>query len=133
MSIKRFGVSLEPELLESLDKLVENNRFPNRSQAIRFLIKKNKIEEQWDADQDVAGAVIIVYDHNIKELHQRVKSLQHEYHCLILAGQHIRIDENNCIEVIAVKGKANRVINLSNRLKALKGIKHGELVKSGID
>jgi len=133
MSLKRFGVSLEAELLRELDKLVESNRFPNRSQAIRFLIRKNIVEKNWIDDQVVAGSIVIVYDHKIKELHEKINSLQHEYHCLILAGQHIHIDDHNCIEVIAVKGKAGRVVNLSNKLKALKGIKHAELVKSGID
>ena len=133
MSLKRFGVSLEVELLRELDKLVESNRFPNRSQAIRFLIRKNIVEKNWIDDQVVAGSIVIVYDHKIKELHEKINSLQHEYHCLILAGQHIHIDDHNCIEVIAVKGKAGRVVNLSNKLKALKGIKHAELVKSGID
>ena len=131
MSLKRFGVSLETELLADLDSFVEKNRFPNRSQAIRFLIKKNHVEESWDSDQEVTGAVVIVYDHNLKELHEKVNSLQHEYHCLILAGQHIHIDDNNCLEVIAVKGRASKLINLANKLKALKGIKHGELLRSG--
>ncbi len=133
MSLKRFGVSLEDHLLDELDKLVEESRFPNRSQAIRFLIKKNRVEKKWDEDQVVLGAVIIVYDHNQKELHKMVNALQHAYHCLILAGQHIHIDDHNCLEVIAVKGKASRVINLANKLKAIKGIKHAELLKSGTD
>ena len=41
MSLKRFGVSLEDNLLESLDQYVNENGFANRSQAIRFLIEKN--------------------------------------------------------------------------------------------
>ena len=133
MSLKRFGVSLESELLAELDKFALENRFPNRSQAIRFLINKNKVEEKWRIDEEVAGAVVIVYDHNLKELHEKVNSLQHEYHCLILAGQHIHIDDHNCLEVIAVKGKASRLIKLANKLKALKGIKHGELLRSGVN
>ncbi|MCC8132398.1 MAG: ribbon-helix-helix protein, CopG family [Tannerellaceae bacterium] len=40
MSIKRFGVSLEDEILESLDQYVIDNGFANRSQTIRFLIEK---------------------------------------------------------------------------------------------
>ena len=133
MSLKRFGVSLESELLDELDRLVISNRFPNRSQAIRYLIKKNTIAEKWHSDEEVAGAIIISYDHNLKELHKKVNSLQHEYHCLILAGQHIHIDDHNCLEVIAVKGRPNRLENLANKLKALKGIKHSELLRSGID
>jgi CopG family nickel-responsive transcriptional regulator len=133
MTLKRFGVSLESDLLSELDKLVIQNRFPNRSQAIRFLVKKNRIEEKWESNEEVTGAIIITYDHHIKELHEKVNNLQHEYHCLILAGQHIHIDDHNCIEVIAVKGEALKLIKLANKLKALKGIKHGELVRSGSD
>ncbi|MCK4921399.1 MAG: nickel-responsive transcriptional regulator NikR [Bacteroidales bacterium] len=133
MSIKRFGVSLEDSLLEKLDKLVEKKRFPNRSQAIRHLIHKNLIEEKWENDEVVAGAIVIIYDHNLRELHEKVNSLQHEYNCLTLAGQHIHIDNNNTLEVITVKGKASKLKKLADKLTAIKGVKHGELVKTGID
>jgi CopG family nickel-responsive transcriptional regulator len=131
MSLKRFGVSLESDLLEDLDNFVSNRRFSNRSQAIRFLVKKNLVEEKWDQDQDVTGAIVITYDHHIRELHSKVNRLQHEYHCLILSGQHIHLDDHSCIEIIAVKGKAGKVMNLANKFKAIKGIQHGELVMSG--
>jgi CopG family nickel-responsive transcriptional regulator len=133
MSLKRFGVSLESDLLGELDKMVDQNRFTNRSQAIRFLVKKNIIEEKWNKDQEVAGAIVITYDHHVRELHAKVNKLQHDYHCLILAGQHIHIDDHSCIEVIAVKGNASKIFNLANKFKAIKGIKHGELVMSGIN
>lgn len=132
MALKRFGVSLEEELLKDLDQMVENQRFPNRSQAIRSLIHKNKIERFWDGDQTVLGTVVIVYDHNHKELHKQVSALQHEYHCLLLAGQHVHVDNHNRMEIIALKGKANRIVNLFNKLKAVKGIKHAELLKTGM-
>jgi CopG family nickel-responsive transcriptional regulator len=133
MSLKRFGVSLEAGLLEELDNLVIKNRFPNRSQAIRFLIQKNIIEDRWNSDEVVAGAILIVYDHNKKELHEKINSLQHEYHCLILAGQHIHIDNHNCLEVITIRGNASKLKKLADKLKAIKGVKHGELVMSGTD
>jgi len=133
MTLKRFGVSLEDDLLKDLDQIVEKQRFPNRSQAIRSLIHKNKVEQLWEGDEIVLGAVVLVYDHNKKELHKQVSALQHEYHCLLLTGQHVHINENNRMEIIALKGKANRITNLFNKLKAVKGIKHAELVKTGMD
>jgi CopG family transcriptional regulator, nickel-responsive regulator len=133
MTLKRFGVSLEEELLDELDLLVESNRFPNRSQAIRFLIKQNKFSQKWEDDEIVLAAAVIVYDHNMRELHQEVNALQHEYHCLLLAGQHVHVDNSNRMEIIALKGKASRVTNLFNKLKAIKGIKHAELIKTGMD
>jgi len=38
--MKRFGVSLEDNLLKELDELVDKHQFPNRSHAIRFSYSK---------------------------------------------------------------------------------------------
>ncbi|MCF8229871.1 MAG: nickel-responsive transcriptional regulator NikR [Bacteroidales bacterium] len=130
MQVRRFGVSLEENLLESLDELVEKHQFPNRSQAIRFLIKKNLVEEKWKGNEDVAGAIVLVYDHHKRDLQNKSTDVQHAFHDLILSVQHVHLDHDNCLETIAVKGKAKELIDLSNKLIAIKGIKHGELVMS---
>ena len=131
MSVKRFGVSLEEELLESLDNLVIDHHFPNRSQAIRFLIKKNVVESKWKEDMEVAGALVLIYDHHKRDIQKQMTSLQHDYHCLILSSQHIHLDHDMCLETITVKGKAGKLVKLADKLKAIKGIRHGELVMSG--
>jgi CopG family nickel-responsive transcriptional regulator len=59
-------------------------------------------------------------------------ALQHDYHCLIMSSQHIHLDHDMCLETITVKGKASKLIKLADKLKAVKGIRHGELVMSGI-
>ncbi len=130
MSLKRFGVSLEDNLLNDLDEIVERKQFPNRSQAIRFLISQSKVEEKWEDDVEVAGAIVIVYDHHKKDLQTKSTDIQHDYHENILSVQHVHLDHNNCLETIAVKGKSSKLRNLSDRLIALKGIKHGKLVMS---
>ena len=132
MSVKRFGVSLEEELLNRLDGLVADNQFPNRSQAIRFLINTKMIEQQWEEDQEVAGALVLIYDHHKRDLQKLMTNLQHDYHCLILSSQHIHLNHDLCLETITLKGKAGKLNNLSDKLKALKGIFHGELVMTGI-
>ena len=58
--------------------------------------------------------------------------IQHDYHCLILSSQHIHLNHDLCLETIALKGRAGKLINLSDKLKALKGIYHGELVMTGL-
>ncbi len=49
MSLKRFGVSLEDNLLESLDQYVNENGFANRSQAIRFLVERTWLKRNGSA------------------------------------------------------------------------------------
>ena len=130
MQVKRFGVSLEDDLLKALDALVVRHKFPNRSQAIRFLIKKNLVEEKWDENKEVAGVIVLVYDHHKRELSNKSMDVQHEFFHLVLSVQHVHLDHNNCLETIAVKGKARHLSNLADRLISLKGIKHGKLVMS---
>lgn len=130
MKVKRFGVSLEEDLLKDLDKLVESQSFPNRSQAIRYLIKKNLVEDEWEGNEEVAGAIVLVYDHHKRNLQNLSTEVQHDYHHLILSVQHVHLNHDNCLETITVRGKAKELVDLSNKLIAIKGIKHGQLVMS---
>ena len=120
MQVKRFGVSLEEELLNDLDKLVIQQNFPNRSQAIRYLIKRNLVEHEWDGNEDVAGAIVLVYDHHKRGLQNKSTEVQHDFHHLILSVQHVHLNHDNCLETITV----------SNQLISIKGIKNGQLVMS---
>jgi CopG family nickel-responsive transcriptional regulator len=130
MQIRRFGVSLEDDLLRQLDDLVKKRKLPNRSQAIRFLIRKNLVQEKWEGNEKVNGCVVLIYNHHKRELLDKSIDAQHKYQHLVLAVQHAHLDHDNCLEAIIVKGKARELKDLADRLIALKGIKHGELVMS---
>ncbi|MCD4734742.1 MAG: nickel-responsive transcriptional regulator NikR [Bacteroidales bacterium] len=130
MQVKRFGVSLEEELLNELDRLVNKHQFPNRSQAIRYLINRYSVEDKWTDDQIVSGAIVLVYDHHKRNLQNKSTNVQHNYHHLILSVQHVHLDHDNCLETIAVKGKASQLKDLADKLIAIKGVRHGELVKT---
>jgi CopG family nickel-responsive transcriptional regulator len=128
MSVERFGVSLEKEILIELDQFVKENKFPNRSQAIRFLIEKNVVEKKWQCNNEVAGAIVILYDHHKRDITNQSNTVQHDFHHLILSTQHVHLSHDSCLETIAVKGKASELTELADKLIALKGIKHGKLV-----
>lgn len=133
MQVKRFGVSLEEDMLNKLDKLVVSNQFPNRSQAIRFLIKNSVVAEKWGKNKIVAGAIVIVYDHHRRELNSKLMTVQHDFHDLILSTQHVHIAHDLCLETIAVKGNAQKLIKLADKIIGTKGIKHGKLVMTDIE
>jgi CopG family nickel-responsive transcriptional regulator len=130
MAVRRFGVSLEAEIMEMLDTYVQSNQFPNRSQAIRHLIEQHTVEKKWQCNNEVAGAIVLVYDHHKNDITRMANEVQHDLHHLILSSQHIHLSHDLCLETIAVKGKANELTDLADRLIALKGVKHGKLVMS---
>lgn len=132
MQVKRFGVSLEESILNELDELVENNQFPNRSQAIRHLIKNSAIREKIGKNKIVAGALVIVYDHHKRDLSSKLISVQHDFHDIILSTQHVHLSHALCLETIAMKGKAQQLTKIADAIIGIKGIKHGKLVITDI-
>jgi CopG family nickel-responsive transcriptional regulator len=128
MSVSRFGVSLDEELLKALDEFVADNQFANRSQAIRHLIEKNLTEEKWKCDNIVAGAVVLVFNNQKRELLKRSSEIQFEYNDVILSVQGFYLNEINYLEIIAVKGPSKRLTEVSEKLIGIKGIEHGKLV-----
>ncbi len=133
MSLKRFGVSLEEELLDVLDHYVKQNGFANRSQAIRFLIEKNVAEQKWLCNHIVAGTIIIMYDQAKKEIVSKITTIQQQYTDVILSSSQYYVNQNFCMHIATVMGIANRLTELSDRLTTIKGIKHGKLVMSRAD
>ena len=79
MTVKRFGVSLEEDLLESLDTYVLTNGFSNRSQAIRFLIEKNIAEQKWQCNHVVAGTIIIMFDQTKTDISIKINAIQQNF------------------------------------------------------
>jgi CopG family transcriptional regulator, nickel-responsive regulator len=130
--IVRFGVSLENALLQQFDRLIKEQRYTNRSEAIRDLIRQELLKKEWTEDQEVAGAITYIYDHHQRDLLNRIIDVQHDFHEVIKSTQHIHLDHHNCLEIVAVKGNSTLISNLSNTLKALKGVRHGSLSISGI-
>lgn len=125
--IVRFGVSLEKELLDKFDRLIKEKKYPNRSEAIRDLIRENLVKREWVEGKEVAGAITLVFDHHKRDLVNTLTDIQHDFHPLIISSQHIHLDHDNCLEIIVVKGKPGEVRELSDKLRSTKGVKYGAL------
>jgi CopG family transcriptional regulator, nickel-responsive regulator len=130
-NVKRFGVSIENDLIEKFDKYIKSRNYTNRSEALRDLIRKEFVEEEWvQSDKIAAGAIVLVYDHHQRVLVDSLIDIQHDYHKIIISTQHIHLDPRICLEIIVVKGKISEIYKLESKLKSTKGVKHTSLSKS---
>ena len=109
MSVTRFGVSLDEKLLKALDEYVTENRFANRSRAIRHLIEKFLVEQKWKCDNIVAGALTLVFDHNKTNILKKSSDIQFEYKDFILSTQGFNLNDQNYLQIIAVKGPSKKL------------------------
>ena len=127
MDLIRFGISLPAALSNKFDQLVKKKKYPNRSEAIRDLIRKALVEEEVDTNIEVVAVVNLLYDHHKRQLSERLTELQHRHHYLVLSSMHVHLDHVNCLETIVMQGMSRDVKQLADLLISSKGVKHGNL------
>lgn len=127
--LARFGISIDQQLLEKFDKLIDRKGYVNRSEAIRDLIRNTLVEDSWQTgDDETVGTVTLVYDHHTRDLSDKLTEHQHSHHDAIVSAMHVHLDAHNCLEVVVVRGTASKVKRLADELIGTKGVKHGKLV-----
>ncbi|MFW6266732.1 MAG: nickel-responsive transcriptional regulator NikR [Halanaerobium sp.] len=131
--LKRFGVSIEENLLKKFDQLNQGS-YNNRSEAIRDLIRNRIIEEEKSRkDENVVGTLTLIYDHHQPGLSDRMNQIQHDYHCLFKSNLHLHLNRDFCLEIIVVDGLQSKLKKVSSKLIALRGVKHGKLTVTKIE
>jgi CopG family transcriptional regulator, nickel-responsive regulator len=129
--IERIGISLEADLLEQFDQLIEQKGYATRSEAIRDLIRDALVQREWaeaaGGEERVAVATL-VYDHDSSSLAQKLAHIQHENHKAVVSALHVHMDEHNCLEVLVLRGRARDVVRMGEGLVSTKGVKFGKLV-----
>jgi len=130
--ITRFGVSIGSGLLERFDGLISKQGYTNRSEAIRDLVRDRLVESAWeDEEGKVVGVVGLVYDHDMRQVGDRLTEIQHHLGHLVVSTLHVHLDERDCLEVVVMRGQGKAVREISNRMLSLKGVKHGRLLMTG--
>jgi CopG family nickel-responsive transcriptional regulator len=124
--VTRFGVSLDGGLLAQFDRVIAQKGYTNRSEALRDLIRENLVREQWERGTDEAvGTVTLVYSHDVHELADKLTDLQHAHYRTIVSTLHVHLDPHHCLEVLVLRGKANELKAIADRLIGTRGVKHG--------
>ena len=126
--IVRFGVSMEKNLLESFDEIILKKGYTNRSEALRDLVRDHLVEEELKVEKkEMIGIITIVYNHHTRGLSDTLTDLQHQFHGLIISTMHLHLDEDNCLEVLVVKGMVDKIKTVADKLISTHGVKHGKL------
>ena len=127
--IIRFGVSIEQDLLENFDRLINERGYSTRSEALRDLIREALIQQKIETETNVQalGSLTLVYDHHARNLVNEMGEIQHDFHRTILSVMHLHVSHDDCMEIIALRGIVSEIAALANRLLSLKGIKNGKL------
>ena len=127
-ALSRFSLSMSTELVRQLDGMVRAKGYANRSQAVADMVRGHLVEHHAQRGvHEIAGTVTLVYDHHKRNIQALLTDIQHDHDELIISAMHVHLDHHNCMEVLAVRGRAGAVQTVADRLIAAKGVKHGKL------
>jgi CopG family nickel-responsive transcriptional regulator len=123
--IIRVGVTFPPDLLKDFDEIIGRMGYESRSKAIQDAVRLFVSERKWlqEDESNQTGVLLMVYDHEVRGLESELTKVQHHQSSLISSTMHIHIGEKDCLEAIAVKGKASEIRKLSNELATKRGVK----------
>jgi len=123
--VTRIGVTFPPELLKDFDEVISKMGYESRSKAIQDAVRLYVSERKWLKEEDTiqTGILIMVFDHEVKGLESELTETQHHHSSLISSTMHIHLGERDCLEAIAVKGKASEIHELSDELTTRRGVK----------
>ena len=75
----RFGVAVPENLLHSFDRRLEEAGLPNRSEALRQLIREYVAQDTWENGGTVYGTITLTYNHHANDATGRLTELQHDF------------------------------------------------------
>jgi len=126
--VVRFTVSVPQTLAKQLDRMTREKGYDNRSLAVADMIRSQLVEHRQNyGDHDIAGTITLVYDHHKQHVQATLTDIQHDHHDVIISTLHVHLDHDNCLEVLAVRGRAGTIKKIADELIAAKGVKHGKL------
>lgn len=128
--MQRVTITLDDDLIGELDRMIEEHGYQNRSEAIRDFARAGMQQAAQHAGTagDCVAALVYVYDHAARDLSSRLVNNFHDHHDLSLATLHVHLDNDNCMEITALKGSAAEVKHLADHVIAERGVRYGRVV-----
>ena len=125
-TLVRFGLAVDGALLEEFDALVAA-RGCSRSELFRDLARAEVSRARTAQGGDAIATLTVVYDHHVRELTERLTELQHELGAAVCCTLHVHLTHDDCLEVIVMRGRADELRAVADRIAATRGVKHGRV------
>ena len=127
--MQRVTISLDEALARAFDDLGREQGYQSRSEAVRDLVRRAVDGRRADAEEATycVANLSYVYDHHVRALAERLTTVQHEHHDLVMATTHVHLDHDSCLESVMLKGPTAAVRALADRIQAEKGVRFGAL------
>jgi CopG family transcriptional regulator, nickel-responsive regulator len=129
IDMERVTISMSDEFAAELAAFMADNRYENRSEAVRDLarlgLERARIGK--GMAEECVATLSYVFDHHTRELAKRLTDTHHAHHELQVATLHVHLDHDSCLEVAVLRGEASAVREFAQSVIAERGVTHGQV------
>ena len=127
--LARLSVSLPTELLTQLDAMIAGRGLQNRSQMIAELIRHELADHSENqVGVVIAGTITLIYRAESGRVRHALAQTQLTYLKEVISSQHVFLEDDQSLEVLLVQGPAERLRNLCDDLRKIRGVQQTKLV-----
>ena len=123
--VSRISFSLQPALQREFDRVSKLMGYDERSMVLRIAIQNliNDYELKADPESLATGTILMIYDHEVRSVDNMITDIGHVHRVVIVSSLHLHLDEENCLNIIVVRGKVSKIMNLEQDIRKLNGVK----------
>ena len=122
----RITISVEDELLASLDAFMEASGARNRSEAIREILRRG-LSPAAAGEAECVGILSYTLDPSRRDLGRRVPQSRQERHDMTVAAFSAPLDHDASVEVAVMRGRVGEVTAYAESLFLERGVRHGRV------
>jgi CopG family nickel-responsive transcriptional regulator len=124
-SVRRFSISLPPNLVEEFDETWRSIQYENRSKAVHDAIRSFITDVQWMRRETggVVGTILVLYYLDRPSLIEKLAHVRHSFRQVVRSTQQFYVEGNKVMEVISVEGDVEEIKRLTQELMVMKGVK----------
>ncbi len=127
--MQRITITIDDDLLETVDKMSERRGYTSRSEALRDIVREAVTREQaaGSGKTPCFATLSYIYEHEPRDLARRLTSAQHDHHDLSVSTIHVHVDDVDCLEVAVLKGTVQEVRSFAEGVISQRGVRLGSL------
>lgn len=127
--MQRLSITIDDDLLETIDRLVESRGYASRSEAIRDSLRAALAAEPAaeQASPHAFGVLSYVFEHDLRELAKRLTSRQHDHHHISVSTLHVHTNDTDCLEVAVLKGGTEELKSYADGIATQRGVRYAKL------
>ncbi|MHA1450256.1 MAG: CopG family ribbon-helix-helix protein [Candidatus Hodarchaeales archaeon] len=127
---KPVTISLNPALMEKIEKYMDSRGYSNRSKIVEDALKDYfAFQEQVDSETSFAIISVFFNHHDTKAVSSLLSVQHHSENVSIKYSSHLHLSHEFCLEIIVVEGMQSCIMDLEQKIRDIKGI---DFVKTSI-